>query len=124
MRISDWSSDVCSSDLTCFFDARTRSGEGWTADPSELDQVGEIGGRTVGLVGFGNSAQLLAPVLAALGAKVVYTARNPRDVPYEFWPLGRLLAESDLVSLPIPLTAETRSLSRRTTLRERGGTDG
>ena len=94
---------------TCFFDARTRAGEGWTADPSELDSVGEIAGRTVGLVGFGHSAQLLAPVLAALGAKVVYTARSPRDVPYEFWPLDRLLAESDIVSLHIPLTDETRA---------------
>lgn len=93
---------------TCFFDARTRAGEGWTADPSELDSVGEIGGRTVGLVGFGNSAQLLAPALAALGAKVVYTAHNQRDVPYEFLPLDRLLAESDIVSLHIPLTDETR----------------
>lgn len=94
---------------TCFFDARTRAGEGWTADPSELDQVGEIGGRTVGLVGFGNSAQLLAPVLAALGAKIVYTARAPREVPYEFWPLARLLGESDIVSLHIPLTEDTRA---------------
>lgn len=94
---------------TCFFDARTRAGEGWTADPSELDDVGEVGGRTVGLVGFGNSAQRLAPVLAALGAKVVYTARGPRDVPYEYWPLERLLAESDIVSLHIPLTGETRA---------------
>lgn len=93
---------------TCFFDARTRAGEGWTADPSELDSVGEIGGRTIGLVGFGNSAQLLAPALAALGAKVVYTAHNKRDVPYEFLPLDRLLAESDIVSLHIPLTDETR----------------
>jgi phosphoglycerate dehydrogenase-like enzyme len=94
---------------TCFFDARTRAGEGWTADPSELDQVGEIGGRTIGLVGFGHSAQLLAPALAALGAKIVYTARSPRDVPYEFVPLERLLAESDIVSLHIPLTDETRA---------------
>lgn len=94
---------------TCFFDARTRAGEGWTADPSELDSVGEVGGRTVGLVGFGNSAQLLAPVLAALGAKVVYAARTARDVPYEFWPLDRLLAEADIVSLHIPLTDETRA---------------
>ena len=93
---------------TCFFDARTRAGEGWTADPSELDSVGEVAGRTVGLVGFGHSAQLLAPVLAALGAKVVYTARSAREVPYEFWPLDRLLAESDVVSLHIPLTDETR----------------
>lgn len=93
---------------TCFFDARTRAGEGWTADPSELDSVGEIAGRIVGLVGFGHSAQLLAPVLAALGAKVVYTARSARDVPYEFWPLDRLVAEADVVSLHIPLTDETR----------------
>jgi phosphoglycerate dehydrogenase-like enzyme len=95
---------------TCFFDARTRAGEGWTADPSELDSVGEIGGRTIGLVGFGHSAQLLAPVLAALGAKVVYTARGARDVPYEYWPLDRLVAEADIVSLHVPLTDETRGL--------------
>lgn len=93
---------------TCFFDARTRAGEGWSADPSELDNVGEVAGRTVGLVGIGNSAQRLAPVLAALGARVVYTARSPRDLPYDYLPLGRLLAESDIVSLHIPLTEETR----------------
>lgn len=93
---------------TCFFDARTRAGEGWSADPAELDSVGEVAGRTVGLVGFGHSAQRLAPVLAALGARVVYTARSARDVPYEFWPLERLLAESDVVSLHMPLTEETR----------------
>ncbi len=93
---------------TCFFDARTRAGEGWTADPSELDNVGEVAGRTVGLVGIGNSAQRLAPVLAALGARVVYTARSPRDLPYDYLPLDRLLAECDIVSLHIPLTEETR----------------
>ena len=94
---------------TCFFDARTRAGEGWTADPSELDSVGEIGGRTVGLVGFGNSAQLLAPVLAALGAKVIYTARNRRDAAYEYRSFNELMAESDIVSLHMPLTGETRA---------------
>lgn len=94
---------------TCFFDARTRAGEGWTADPSELDSVGEVAGRTVGLVGFGHSAQLLAPVLAALGAKVVYTARNRRDCPYEYRSLNDLIAEADIVSLHIPLTDETRA---------------
>lgn len=94
---------------TCFFDARTRAGEGWTADPSELDRVGEIGGRTVGLVGFGNSAQLLAPVLAALGAKVIYTARSRHDVSYEHRSFHELIAEADIVSLHIPLTDETRA---------------
>lgn len=94
---------------TCFFDARTRAGEGWTADPSEIDSVGEIAGRTVGLVGFGNSAQRLAPVLDALGAKVVYAARSPRDVAYDYWPVERIVAEADIVSLHMPLTEETRA---------------
>ena len=94
---------------TCFFDARTRAGQGWTADPAELDRVGEIGGRTIGLIGFGNSAGLLAPALAALGAKIVYTARSKRDVPYEYLPLDELLATSDIVSLHMPLTDETRA---------------
>src|SRR3546814_14415664 len=79
--------------------ARSRVGEGWTADPCELAGVGEVAGRSVGLVGFGHSAQLFAPGLAALGAEVVYTARSARDVPYDYWPLDRLLAESDVVSL-------------------------
>jgi phosphoglycerate dehydrogenase-like enzyme len=94
---------------TCFFDARTRAGEGWTADPSELDLVGEIKGRTVGLVGFGHSAQRLAPVLEALGARAVYTARSEKPVTYEHWPLDRLIAQSDIVSLHMPLTDDTRA---------------
>ena len=94
---------------TCFFDARTRAGEGWTADPSELDSVGEVAGRTVGLVGFGHSGQLLAPVLAALGANVVYTARHRRDCAYEYRPFNDLIAEADIVSLHMPLTEETRA---------------
>ncbi len=95
---------------TCFFDARTRAGEGWSADPSELDSVGEIAGRTVGLVGFGNSARRLAPVLGALGAKVLYTARTAHDVPYEYLPLEDLVAGADIVSLHLPLTDATRGV--------------
>lgn len=95
---------------TTFFDARTRAGEGWTADRSELDHVGEIGGRTVGLVGFGNSARRLAPVLAALGAHVVYAARGTHETPFERRDIGNLLATSDIVSLHAPLTEDTRGL--------------
>ena len=96
---------------TAAFDAATRAGEGWRPDLTVLDQVGEIGGRTVGLVGFGASARRLAPVLTALGAEVIYTAREAKaDAPDAFRPLGRLLAESDIVSLHIPATPETRGL--------------
>jgi phosphoglycerate dehydrogenase-like enzyme len=54
--------------------------------------------------------QVLAPVLAALGCRVIYTARTVRDVPYEYRDLNGLLAEADVVSLHVPQTAETVGL--------------
>lgn len=96
---------------TLYFDALTRAGDGWRPDPSILDQTGEIAGRTVGLVGFGASARRLAPVLAALGAEVIYTARSEKpDSGHGFRSLPALLAQADIVSLHAPLTAETRGL--------------
>ncbi len=96
---------------TLYLDALTRRGQGWRPDAARLDQVGEIGGRTVGLVGFGQSAQRLAPVLSALGARVIYTARRAHaDAPYPFAPLPELLERSDIVSLHAPATNETRGM--------------
>ena len=96
---------------TIYLDALTRAGRGWSPDLEALDRVGEVCGRTVGLVGFGQSAQRLAPVLTALGAKVIYTARSARpDAPYGFRDLGTLLEEVDIISLHLPLTDETRNL--------------
>lgn len=92
-------------------DAATRRGEGWRAGPALQEQVGELGGRTVGLVGYGAVPRLLAPVLAALGARVLYAARRAKaDAAGEARSLDDLLAESDVVSLHVPLTDETRHL--------------
>src|SRR5262249_50731459 len=44
-----------------YFDPLTRQGEGWRPEPGEFDQVGELAGRTVGLVGYGAIPQRLAP---------------------------------------------------------------
>jgi phosphoglycerate dehydrogenase-like enzyme len=91
------------------FDAALRAGV-WS-DPLMQDGLGELGGRTVGLVGYGAIPRLLVPVLAALGCRVVYTARSPRpDTIGERRPLHALLAESDVVSLHVPLTPETQKL--------------
>ena len=93
------------------FDGAVRSGRGWTLDPVLLDGLGELGGRTVGLVGYGDVPRALAPVLAALGCRVLYTARTPRpDALASFRTLDALLAESDVVSLHVPLTGETANL--------------
>lgn len=93
------------------FDAETRAGRGWAQPPELQDGLFELGGRTVGLVGYGAIPSLLAPVLAALGCRILYTARAPKpDVLGEYRDLDALLAESDVVSLHIPETPETRGL--------------
>jgi phosphoglycerate dehydrogenase-like enzyme len=92
-------------------DRRTRGGTGWQLDPALVDGLGEMSGRIVGLVGFGNVAQRLAPVLQALGATVVYTARSPRpDSTCACLTLDEVLETADIVSLHLPLTAETQHL--------------
>jgi phosphoglycerate dehydrogenase-like enzyme len=94
-----------------YFDPMTRRGEGWDADLAAFDGIGEIAGRTVGLVGYGEVGRRLAPVLRALGARVLYTARTPRpDAAAERRTLADLLAESDIVSLHVPLNGETERL--------------
>ncbi|MDE2582133.1 MAG: 2-hydroxyacid dehydrogenase [Rhodospirillales bacterium] len=93
------------------FDAATRAGRGFALDPAQLDGLGELGGRSVGLVGYGAVPQVLAPILAALGCTLLYTARTPRsDAIARFVPLDTLISEADIVSLHLPLTAETTHL--------------
>lgn len=97
------------------FDAALRRGV-WS-DPLLRDGLGELGGRTVGLVGYGAVPRLLAPVLAALGCRIVYTSRSPKtDAIGERRSLDALLTESDVVSLHVPLTAETEKLINTTAL--------
>jgi phosphoglycerate dehydrogenase-like enzyme len=91
------------------FDAELRDGV-WS-NPALQDGIGELGGRTVGLVGYGAIPRMLAPALIALGCKVIYTTRTPvADPPGPWRPLAALLAEADVISLHVPLTPETETL--------------
>jgi len=92
-------------------DAATRRGEGWAAGPRWQEEYGELSGRTVGIVGYGAIPALLAPVLEAMGARVLYTARTPKPgARGTFRALPDLLAQSDIVSLHVPLTPETANI--------------
>jgi phosphoglycerate dehydrogenase-like enzyme len=94
-----------------YFDTETRAGRGWSQPPALQDGLFELGGRKVGLVGYGAVPRLLAPVLQAMGCEVLYTARAPKpEAIGTFHSLDTLLAESDVVSLHIPETPETRGL--------------
>lgn len=97
------------------FDASLRSGV-WT-DLTLQDGLGELGGRVVGLVGFGSIPRMLAPVLTAMRCEVIYTARHPAaDATARFAPLETLLEQSDVVSLHLPLTPETDRMIGRDAL--------
>jgi len=94
-----------------YFDPLTRRGDGWRPAMAELDRIGEIGGRTIGLVGYGAVPRRLSPVLRVLGARVLYTARGPKPgAEADYAPLDALLAQSDVVSLHCPATPETRGM--------------
>jgi phosphoglycerate dehydrogenase-like enzyme len=90
-------------------DAICRSGA-WVPDDTSRESLSELSGRTVGFVGFGAVPQRLAPILSALGANAIYTARAKKDVPYPLLDLETLLARSDVVSVHVPLTQETKGL--------------
>ena len=90
-------------------DAAARAG--WHLPPAFQDHAGEVCGRTVGLVGCGAVPGRLAPMLQAMGARVLYASRSPKpDAVGERVTLDALLAASDIVSLHVPLAPETERL--------------
>lgn len=93
-----------------------RSGEwnGWT--PTGM--LGHrIGGKTLGIIGFGRIGEAVAARAKAFGLTVVYNKRHrlpasveaELDVAYEP-DLDRLISRADIISLHCPLTAETEKL--------------
>nr|BBX79246.1 glyoxylate reductase [Mycobacterium florentinum] len=93
-------------------DRVTRQGRGWPLDPGLGETVRDIGGCTVGLVGYGNIAKRVGEIVTAMGATVVHT--STRDDGRPGWrPLPELLAVSDVVSLHLPLTEQTHRLLNR-----------
>jgi phosphoglycerate dehydrogenase-like enzyme len=92
-------------------DAETRAGNGWSLDPRSLDNLSELGGREVGLVGFGAVGRCLTPMLQAIGARVIYTdIKEASETSATFVPFKNLLSMADIVSLHVPLTADTAHL--------------
>lgn len=77
----------------------------WKSAWQLQDHLGELGGRTVGLVGYGEVPKILMPILEAMGAKVLYWSRTKKNAGF-----GTLLSTSDIVSLHLPLTPQTEKI--------------
>jgi glyoxylate reductase len=93
--------------------ARSGNWKGW-----DLDQlVGtDVWGKTLGIVGFGRIGRAVARRASGFQMKVIYTdavrapAEVERDLRVEFREMNALLAESDFISVHVPLLPETRGL--------------
>lgn len=90
-------------------DRETRAGAGWPTDPSLGETVRDIGSCTVGLVGYGNIARRVEMIVASMGATVLHTSTREDGSP-GWRRLPDLLAASEIVSLHLPLTAQTSNL--------------
>lgn len=96
------------------FDAKSEMLNGaWPRGP--LGQGGEIAGRTMGLIGYGSIAQIVAQKADALGMDILaHDPFLPNDHPA--WDkatraeIEDLLQNADVISLHVPLTPETENL--------------
>ncbi len=86
----------------------------WAIPEVRQEQLFELGGKTIGLIGTGHVPSILGPWLSSMGAEVISYSRQPKsNWPYPCYSLDELLSRSDVVSLHVPLTQETRELINR-----------
>jgi len=96
-------------------DRLVRSGR-WRGFAFDFMLGSDLVGKQLGIIGFGRIGQAVAARARAFGMRVAYLSRSVRAAsggrPVEAEPMAidRLLSTSDVVSLHVPLTPETRHL--------------
>lgn len=98
-------------------DESTRRGayKGW--EPGIFLGVNMVG-KTLGIVGMGRIGEMTARRAKGFNMRVLYNKRTPdpgaeKELGVEFADLDKLYAESDFISLHVPLTEETRHMINR-----------
>jgi len=90
--------------------------EGVWAQEELLNVAAEVHGKTWGIIGLGRIGREVASRAKGLGAEVVYTdmvrlqPSEEEKLGVRFLPLSKLLAESDVVSIHVPLNEKTRKM--------------
>lgn len=69
----------------------------------------ELYGKTWGIVGGGNIGRQVARIAEAFGCRVLICRRKP-DAQYETADVDTLCRESDIISIHVPLTEQTRGM--------------
>src|SRR3546814_3677873 len=107
MRISDWSSDVCSSDLILLLrripekNDRVHQGH-WD---KSAEGAFEARGKTLGIIGYGNIGSQVGTLAEAAGMRIIFhdvEAKLPLGNARASASLKKLLAQADIVTLHVP----------------------
>jgi glyoxylate reductase len=98
-------------------------GPEFTAYDPNLHHGYEVHGATIGIVGMGNIGKEVAKRARGFDMNILYHNRKrdeeaERELGVSYRTLPELLAESDYVTLNVPLTPETRHLIGREQLRQ------
>jgi len=91
-------------------DQFTRQGKftGWAPD---MLLGSDVHGKTLGILGLGRIGLAVAKRGLGFGMRVLYTARQDKDLPdFHFSTLERLLKESDIISIHVPYSPESQHM--------------
>lgn len=103
----------------CHYNAAVRQND-WALKSGR--SLFRVRGKTLGIVGFGKIGQTLAQLAHGFGLRILVHTSHPEPAALQVVgavavSLDELLAESDFVSLHVPLTAATRNLINAERLR-------
>jgi len=82
-------------------------------------KIGELNGKTVGVLGLGNIGTEVAKRLRGFNVRILYNKRNrideamEKELGVEYSSFDRLIEESDIITIHVPLTDDTRGLIGR-----------
>ena len=85
----------------------------------ESNRGSEIMGKTIGIIGFGNIGQAFTKRLMGFGCKILVYDKYKHGFTNEFWQeadMSQIFQETDVLSLHVPLTDETRAMVNTTYL--------
>jgi D-3-phosphoglycerate dehydrogenase len=73
----------------------------------EANRGNELSGKTIGLIGYGNTAQAFAKILNGFDVKILAYDKYLNDFENQS-PLETIFEQADILSIHLPLTAETK----------------
>lgn len=80
----------------------------------------EIGGKTLGIIGFGNTGNNVARIANGFGMNILAYAPRPKPLPnydnFAYADLTEVLTKSDIITLHCPLTPETKHIINKQSL--------